>query len=57
MALGFVLHFLPDRWEQVAVKTTTALPLVGKAALLVLLVYVVVQMKSADIQPFIYFQF
>ncbi len=57
MVLGFVLHFLPERWEQVAIKRTTALPLVGKAALLVLLVYVVIQMKSADIQPFIYFQF
>ena len=57
MVLGFVLHFLPERWEQAAIKRTTALPLVGKAALLVLLVYVVIQMKSAEIQPFIYFQF
>ena len=57
MGIGFVLHFLPDRWEQAAIQKTTALPLVGKAALLVLLIYVVIQMKSADIQPFIYFQF
>ena len=57
MVLGFVLHFLPDRWEQAALQKTTALPLVGKAVLLVILIYVVIQMKSADIQPFIYFQF
>ena len=57
MAIGFVLHFLPGSWEQKSAKTVTALPLAGKAALLVLLIYVVIQMKSADIQPFIYFQF
>lgn len=57
MALGFVLHFLPDSWEEAGVKTVTRLPLLGKALLLVALIYVVIQMKSADIQPFIYFQF
>ena len=57
MALGFVLHFLPDSWEEAGVKTVTRLPLLGKALLLIALIYVVIQMKSADIQPFIYFQF
>ena len=57
MALGFVLHFLPDTWEQWGIKKVTALPLAGKAALLVSLVYLVIQVKSADVQPFIYFQF
>ena len=57
MLLGFVLHFLPDTWEQWGTKKVTALPLVGKAVLLVALIYVVIQIKSADVQPFIYFQF
>ena len=57
MALGFVLHFLPDSWEEAGVKTVTRLSLLGKALLLIALIYVVIQMKSADIQPFIYFQF
>ena len=57
MALGFVLHFLPDTWEQWGIKKVTALPLAGKAALLFSLVYLVIQVKSADVQPFIYFQF
>lgn len=57
MALGFVLHFLPDSWETAGVKTVTRLPLVGKAALVVVLIYIVIQMKSSEIQPFIYFQF
>lgn len=33
------------------------LPLVGQALVLILLVYLVMQVKSSDIQPFIYFQF
>ena len=52
-----LIHFLPDSWEEAGVKTVTRLPLLGKALLLIALIYVVIQMKSADIQPFIYFQF
>ena len=57
MGLGFFLHFVPASWERAGERVVTTLPLVGKALLLVLLIYVVIQMKSADIQPFIYFQF
>ncbi|MDO4164962.1 MAG: MBOAT family protein [Bacteroides sp.] len=57
MGLGYVLHFVPDSWEQACAKTVIRLPLAGKAALLILLVYFVIQMKSSEIQPFIYFQF
>ena len=57
MGLGYVLHFLPDSWERGCTKTIIRLPLVGKAVLLVALIYLVIQMKSADVQPFIYFQF
>ncbi|MDR0938392.1 MAG: MBOAT family protein [Mediterranea sp.] len=57
MLLGFLLHFAPAKWENAACRGVTRLPLPGKALLLVALVYLVIQMKSADIQPFIYFQF
>lgn len=57
MAVGYVLHFVPARWEQTATRMVVALPLAGKVLLLTALVYLVIQMKSADIQPFIYFQF
>lgn len=57
MGLGYVLHFLPVSWERGCTKTIIRLPLVGKAVLLVALIYLVIQMKSADVQPFIYFQF
>lgn len=57
MALGFFLHFCPDRWESACCKTVIRLPLMGKAVLMLALIYLVIQMKSTEIQPFIYFQF
>lgn len=57
MGLGYFLHFVPDSWERATTKTVIRLPLVGKAVLVVGMVYLVIQMKSSEIQPFIYFQF
>ncbi|MBK7939928.1 MAG: MBOAT family protein [Lewinellaceae bacterium] len=57
MSLGFGLHFLPKHWEDKAQYAVTVLPLVGKAALITLIVALVMQVKSSDVQPFIYFQF
>nr|WP_287642326.1 MBOAT family protein [Bacteroides sp.] len=57
VGLGYVLHFLPDSWERACTKTVIRLPLLGKAVLMSALIYLVIQMKSSDIQPFIYFQF
>ena len=57
MLVGYVLHFLPASWEQTGCRVVTRLPLLGKALLMVAVIYIVIQVKSADIQPFIYFQF
>ena len=57
MAIGFVLHFLPDRWETACQRGVVRLPLVGQALLLLVIIYAVIQVKTSDIQPFIYFQF
>lgn len=57
MLAGYLLHFCPDRWQQWAERGVVRLPLIGQALLLVALIYCVVQVKSSDIQPFIYFQF
>lgn len=57
MALGFVLHFAPTRWETAFANSIIRLPLLGKVVLMVALVYLVIQVKSSEIQPFIYFQF
>jgi len=57
MVIGYVLHFVPVNWEEKSQELLTKLPLVGKAAFIVLVIVLVMQTKSADIQPFIYFQF
>ncbi|MEI7811114.1 MAG: MBOAT family O-acyltransferase [Ignavibacteria bacterium] len=57
LAVGFILHFLPKsvglKFEEYLTKT----PLIGKAVLLALVIWIVIQIRSAEIQPFIYFQF
>lgn len=57
MALGFGLHFLPKSLENKAQDMLTELPLAGKAVVITLFIALVMQVKSSDVQPFIYFQF
>lgn len=57
MLFGFLLHFAPDSWEKALSRGVTHLPFIGKVLMLTALVYLVIQIKSSDIQPFIYFQF
>lgn len=57
MLLGFGLHFLPKSTEIMAQRFATSLPLLGKAVLLTAIIALVMQVKSAEVQSFIYFQF
>lgn len=57
MLLGYAAHFMPDRWMDRFNVFVTRLPLFGKALLLVVVIWAVIQMKGTAIQPFIYFQF
>jgi D-alanyl-lipoteichoic acid acyltransferase DltB (MBOAT superfamily) len=57
MVIGFLLHFAPKSWEIKTEQFVQQLPLVGKALVLVVVIWLVIQVKSSDIQPFIYFQF
>lgn len=57
MGIGYFLHFVPDRWQDECSRIVTSVSLFGKACLLVAVIYVVIQVKSTEIQPFIYFQF
>lgn len=57
MLVGFLLHFAPAKWEAAFANQVIRLPFLGKVLLLVGLIYLVIQIKSSDIQPFIYFQF
>ncbi len=57
IALGYVLHFLPRKSENRFCVFIIKLPFLAKALLFLLLIFLVLQIKSSDIQPFIYFQF
>ena len=57
IVIGYILHFMPKSMEKKLEDLVIAMPLVGKAVLLAAVVFLVAQVKSADIQPFIYFQF
>ncbi|MBN1633148.1 MAG: MBOAT family protein [Ignavibacteria bacterium] len=55
--IGYALHFLPDKIGTFTENFFIKSPLFFKALYLVFAIWVIVQIKSADIQPFIYFNF
>lgn len=57
MVIGYVLHFIPREVETSFQQKLTELPFVYKAAWMVIIIIMVMQTKSAGVQPFIYFQF
>ena len=57
MAVGYALHFVPASTKTAVRRSAARMPLWAYVLVLVLAAFVVVQFKSADIQPFIYFQF
>jgi len=57
MVIGYAMHFTPQRSKNFVQESITKTPLLGKAALILVVAYIVIQVKSAEIQPFIYFQF
>jgi alginate O-acetyltransferase complex protein AlgI len=57
MFIGYMLHFLPASAEKWSEEKVTAMPLPGKVLLVTGMIWLVIQTKSAGIQPFIYFQF
>ncbi|MDR1980300.1 MAG: MBOAT family protein [Tannerellaceae bacterium] len=57
MVLGYVFHLMPKRSERYMQRIVTRSPLFVQAILLVIVIFIVIQIKSAGVQPFIYFQF
>ena len=54
---GFLMHWCPAQWKEYVRGWYVLLHHAWKAILAVILFFVLYQMKSATIQPFIYFQF
>ena len=57
MLVGFLMHWCPPQWKEYIRGWYVLLHPVWKVVLSVVLFFVLYQMKSATIQPFIYFQF
>lgn len=57
MLFGFVSHWWPSRWKECYMNWFIATPVWAKVVISAAVVFVVYQSISADMQPFIYFQF
>jgi len=57
MLLGYIMHFIPRSIESKSENWVINSSLTVKACLVIAVIVLVIQTKSAGIQPFIYFQF
>lgn len=57
IVLGYISHFLPSAWKEKGVWVLQKGGILLDALLLIMVIYLVIQVKSSTIQPFIYFQF
>lgn len=57
IAIGFIMHWMPGRWSNYTRRIVSRMPLAVQALIIVLAIYLVIQVKATDVQPFIYFQF
>ncbi len=57
MLIGFLMHANPTLWTEKIKEIYVRSPYIIKLITFVIVVQLVIQFKSADVQPFIYFQF
>ena len=57
IALGYLMHFMPAKIDQDIIHKVGSASFWWQVAMLTAVVWCVMQIKSSDIQPFIYFQF
>ena len=57
IVIGFLAHWQPDSWQRAYERFLGKMPWPVKSLALALVIWILFQAKSADIQPFIYFQF
>jgi len=55
--LGMIIHWLPENWKRRYRLAFAALPLPVMSLVCILAVLIIFQFVSAEMQPFIYFQF
>ncbi len=57
MLLGYFTHWVSNRWKLRLLNWYISTPIWAKALIAILVIFVIYQSWSADLQPFIYFQF
>lgn len=57
IAAGYFLHFLPDKFAGFTENLVIKSPFVLKVLYIVIAIWFIIQIKSASVQPFIYFNF
>ncbi|MBQ3196703.1 MAG: MBOAT family protein [Alistipes sp.] len=57
IVLGYAMHFLPEKIDGDIQRKVSGASFWWQVAMLTVVVWCVMQIKSSDIQPFIYFQF
>lgn len=54
---GYLMHFLPDSFTGLMERQIIRMPVLGKIAVLIFIIFLVMQVRNSDMQTFIYFQF
>lgn len=57
IAIAFVAHWLPSSWQEGIISGIRKGGILVSAMLVVIMIYIIIQVKGSSIQPFIYFQF
>ncbi len=57
MALGYFTHWVPERWKLTLLNAFTRAPIWLKVIITVLVLFIIYQSWTSELQPFIYFQF
>ena len=57
MALGYFTHWVSNKWKLWLLNSYIKTPLWAKILIAVVVIFGIYQFWSADLQPFIYFQF
>lgn len=57
IVVGYLLHFMPHRYATRLQEALGRVPLVGKAFIFAIFIFIVLQVRSGELVPFIYLQF
>jgi alginate O-acetyltransferase complex protein AlgI len=57
MAVGYIIHFLPEKFKESYRGLFIRIPLIAQLAVVMLVAILLFQMRTTEIIPFIYFRF